>query len=245
MCGSSASSGPAPGQSTRHLYPDVRAFADDLEVVADTLELDRFGVIGLSGGGPYALACAHAMPDRVVAAVVLGGVAPTVGDDTPWRRCRRPDPHLPAPHHPRPFGLGVALDDPARAIRPFGHQGLALYAAIGPEGDKIAFAAPGMEEMFLDDINDAAAKNGLGRRRPTSSCSGAPGGSRWPTIRSRSASGTATRTTSSRWPTPSTCATLVPDAELQVRPGESHLGTLVVGDEALLYGGRPVELSPS
>ena len=26
---------------------------------------------------------------------------------------------------------------------------------------------------------------------------------------------------------------LVPDAELHIRPGESHLGTMVVGDEAL------------
>ena len=38
-------------------------------------------VIGLSGGGPYTLACAAAMPDRVVAAGVLGGVAPIRGAD--------------------------------------------------------------------------------------------------------------------------------------------------------------------
>src|SRR5690349_24305208 len=49
---------PGTGASTRHLYPDVRAFADDLRVVADTLELDRFGCIGLSGGGPFTLAVA-------------------------------------------------------------------------------------------------------------------------------------------------------------------------------------------
>ena len=42
---------------------------------------DRYGVVGLSGGGPYALACAHAQPDRVVAAALLGGVAPARGDE--------------------------------------------------------------------------------------------------------------------------------------------------------------------
>ena len=72
---------PGTGSSTGHLYPDIRAFADDIAVVADELGVDRFGVIGLSGGGPYVLACAEAFPDRVVGAVVLGGVAPTVGDD--------------------------------------------------------------------------------------------------------------------------------------------------------------------
>ena len=38
-------------------------------------------VVGLSGGGPYTLGCAAAMPDRVVAAGVIGGVAPTIGSD--------------------------------------------------------------------------------------------------------------------------------------------------------------------
>ena len=38
-------------------------------------------VVGLSGGGPYTLACAAAMPERVVAAGVVGGVAPAQGPD--------------------------------------------------------------------------------------------------------------------------------------------------------------------
>jgi pimeloyl-ACP methyl ester carboxylesterase len=49
--------------------------------VADTLGIDKMAVIGLSGGGPYTLGCAAAMPDRIVAVGVLGGVSPTVGAD--------------------------------------------------------------------------------------------------------------------------------------------------------------------
>ncbi|EUA42425.1 alpha/beta hydrolase family protein [Mycobacterium xenopi 4042] len=52
------------------------AFADDLRTVADTLGIDKMAVVGLSGGGPYTLACGAAMPERVVAVGVLGGVAP-------------------------------------------------------------------------------------------------------------------------------------------------------------------------
>ena len=96
---------PGIGSSTPYQYDTIFAFADDLRTIADTLGIDKFEVIGLSGGGPYTLACAAAMPDRVVAAGVLGGVAPSVGrtgsaagvDDLgcgrPWskwraRRCR-------------------------------------------------------------------------------------------------------------------------------------------------------------
>src|SRR5881227_3513304 len=72
---------PGIGSSTPYQYDTVFAFADDLRTIADTLGIDKFEVIGLSGGGPYALACAAGMPDRVVAAGVLGGVAPARGAD--------------------------------------------------------------------------------------------------------------------------------------------------------------------
>src|SRR5215472_7867572 len=64
---------PGIGSSTPHRYANIRAFADDLGTIADTLGVDKMEVVGLSGGGPYALACAAALPDRVVAAAVLGG----------------------------------------------------------------------------------------------------------------------------------------------------------------------------
>src|SRR3981081_3237845 len=67
---------PGIGSSTPHQYENVLAFADDLRTAADTLGIDKMAVIGLSGGGPYTLACAAAMPDRIIAAGVLGGVAP-------------------------------------------------------------------------------------------------------------------------------------------------------------------------
>src|SRR6476659_1654760 len=72
---------PGIGSSTPYQYDAVVAFADDLRTIADTLGIDTFEVIGLSGGGPYTLGCAAALPDRVVAAGVLGGVAPVRGAD--------------------------------------------------------------------------------------------------------------------------------------------------------------------
>ncbi|MBO1752767.1 alpha/beta fold hydrolase [Actinotalea sp. BY-33] len=64
-----ATSSPRPGR-------DVASAAADVERVADTLGLDQFAVMGASGGGPHALACAALLPARVTAAVTLAGLAP-------------------------------------------------------------------------------------------------------------------------------------------------------------------------
>jgi pimeloyl-ACP methyl ester carboxylesterase len=44
--------------------------------LADALGVVEFGVVGASGGGPYALACAAVAPSRVTRVVVLAGTAP-------------------------------------------------------------------------------------------------------------------------------------------------------------------------
>lgn len=46
---------------------------DDVADLAGALEIDRFGVVGLSGGGPHAQACAAAMPERVTTAAIVSG----------------------------------------------------------------------------------------------------------------------------------------------------------------------------
>lgn len=47
-----------------------------IESLADHLKLDRFTVIGISGGAPYALACAAALPSRVTKVVEVCGLGP-------------------------------------------------------------------------------------------------------------------------------------------------------------------------
>ncbi|HEV8193426.1 MAG TPA: alpha/beta hydrolase [Ktedonobacterales bacterium] len=49
---------------------------DDVAEVADQLGLDRFAVSGLSGGGPFALACAYKIPERLTACGLISTVAP-------------------------------------------------------------------------------------------------------------------------------------------------------------------------
>lgn len=48
----------------------------DVTQIANHLQLDRFAVLGYSGGGPYALACALELGDRLTAVVTVSGPAP-------------------------------------------------------------------------------------------------------------------------------------------------------------------------
>jgi pimeloyl-ACP methyl ester carboxylesterase len=67
---------PGYGGSTPNPGRDVASAAADVAAVADVLGIDRFAVMGHSGGGPHALACAALLPDRVVAVVSVAALAP-------------------------------------------------------------------------------------------------------------------------------------------------------------------------
>ena len=66
--------------------PD-RSIADvveDVTTIADQLGLAQFGVWGVSGGGPHALACAALLSDRVPAVASLASVAPYGAEGLDW-----------------------------------------------------------------------------------------------------------------------------------------------------------------
>lgn len=65
-----------PGMGLSAFQPGRRLldWPADVVAVADHLHLDRFAVLGVSGGGPYALACASRIPDRLTACGVACGM---------------------------------------------------------------------------------------------------------------------------------------------------------------------------
>lgn len=62
-------SSPSPGRT-------LLDWAADVACVADRLGLAQFHVVGLSGGGPFAAACAYALPDRVLGVALVCPVPP-------------------------------------------------------------------------------------------------------------------------------------------------------------------------
>jgi pimeloyl-ACP methyl ester carboxylesterase len=75
---------PGYGGSDPHPGRIVADAAGDVVAIADALGIDRFAVEGGSGGGPHTLACAALLPDRVVAAASLAGVAPYPAEGLDW-----------------------------------------------------------------------------------------------------------------------------------------------------------------
>jgi pimeloyl-ACP methyl ester carboxylesterase len=72
-----------PGMGLSDFQPGRRIldWPDDVDLVgvvelANALEINRFAVVGVSGGGPYAAACAFKIPDRLTACGIIAGVGP-------------------------------------------------------------------------------------------------------------------------------------------------------------------------
>lgn len=75
-----------PGYADSTRVPD-RSVADlttDVRELAAILGLRRLFVLGWSGGGPHALACAALLPDMVMRAATTGGVAPFDAAGLDW-----------------------------------------------------------------------------------------------------------------------------------------------------------------
>jgi pimeloyl-ACP methyl ester carboxylesterase len=75
---------PGYGGSDRMQGRLVADVAADVQAIADEYRLPRFAVVGRSGGGPHALACAALLPGRVTRAAVLVGLAPRGADGLDW-----------------------------------------------------------------------------------------------------------------------------------------------------------------
>ncbi|TML91398.1 MAG: alpha/beta hydrolase [Actinobacteria bacterium] len=223
---------PGVGASIDHAYRDLRDWAVDVSVVADRLGHERFLVVGLSGGGPYALACAHELPDRVAAVGLMGSLVPTAGDESaagglvalsrPFNRV------LTALRRP----LGRGLWGFVRATNPLAHPLYRGFARLMPEGDRRVLGDPALEAMFVDDLT-------LGGRRQFQAMVndfvliGRPWGFRLADVR-----------VPVRWwhgdsdpfvplEQAQRTAAVLPDCELVVRAGESHLGDFAAADEVL------------
>jgi pimeloyl-ACP methyl ester carboxylesterase len=51
-------------------------WADDIDEFSQTLQLDKFALLGWSAGGPYVLACAFKIPHRLTRVGISGGMCP-------------------------------------------------------------------------------------------------------------------------------------------------------------------------
>lgn len=130
-----------PGYGSSDLHPSRRLLdiGPDLAQLADHLSFDRFAVAGESGGGPWALAAATVIPERLSAVLVAAGVGPPEVGVAGMRRDNR---WLLTVAARAPWLLSVPMAATRRRLRDPGRAA----ALVG----KHLAAAPEIEQQMYD-----------------------------------------------------------------------------------------------
>ena len=151
---------PGTGDSTRYRYQQVIEFVDDFRQVADDLRADRFACVGLSGGGPFVLAVAHEMADRMVCGAVLGGVGPTRGADAILSHTLLLVPAAGLLERvAEPLGQGVSTL--IRHLAPYADTAVDLFFKLQPGDRRAMDDRPLDKRQMTADLIDANHRSGL------------------------------------------------------------------------------------
>jgi pimeloyl-ACP methyl ester carboxylesterase len=140
----------------------VAQWVADLESLVAALGLDRFAVLGVSTGGPYAAACAALLRERVTVAGIASGWPPAKAPKTkPEGRL----PFLPA------LGRNVRLlrrYSLARAAKRLGKDGarfLDRSTRHAPAADRAIFADAAIGRLLVEDMREAFRQGARGPSR--------------------------------------------------------------------------------
>ena len=145
-----------PGMGRSDFQPN-RGFSDwpkDVISLADALGLGQFAVLGNSGGGGYAAACAARIPERLSAAVIVSGG---------WRMdSPEAKNNLPLVNRlvfiladKAPFLLRLLLKMMARSSQGEREKELAQLKKRVPPADYAAFEQPGRIEVLNEMIRES------------------------------------------------------------------------------------------
>lgn len=152
-----------PGYGLSDFMPGrlITDWPADVAAAADLLQIGRFSVAGASGGGPYALACAWGLPDRVSQAAVISGVGPyqVPGITRGMRWQNRAG-----------FQFGSRWPALARALMRSMHRNVAsrpertieaIARAMSP-ADALIVRRPGVRDVLIADITEAFRQGSQG-----------------------------------------------------------------------------------
>lgn len=152
---------PGYADSTRLPGRSVSDIASDVRELAGELGISRLHVLGWSGGGPHALACAALLPDLVAGAATVASVAPFDADGLDWLEGM-------APENLDEFGAAVAgpaeLQVSLEAFAPHiaGATAASIADALGelvPEVDRAALTGDFAE--FIAALSRDGVRTGI------------------------------------------------------------------------------------
>lgn len=144
---------PGYGLSDPEPNRTLLGWADDVQQLMDNLDIRSCALAGFSGGGPFAAACAIAMPERVTRLSLISSLAPL---DNPYG--------TEGMNEQSQAMFGLARSDPegfAAQIQSLVTDSEALFQIMTaglPRPDTDLFALPGISAMYRADMAAAAAQ---------------------------------------------------------------------------------------
>jgi pimeloyl-ACP methyl ester carboxylesterase len=145
-----------PGMGLSDFQPKrtLLDWPSDLLELADHLNLEKFIVEGISGGGPYAAVCAFKIPDRLLSCGIIAGMGPIEMTTKGMKRSNRILFFL-VRRIPLIFNLLMEremkeLNNPEKAKK-------SMEKAIKnlPEPDQIVMKDPNFLELFIEESKEA------------------------------------------------------------------------------------------
>lgn len=146
-----------PGMGRSDFQPNraLLDFPKDLLALADHLNIRRFSILAYSLGGPYGLACAYAIPERLTKVGIVSGAALFTEPELITNINEGTRKFLTMPRE-KPFlsrlFLWMMLDVMPR-IAP--KQFIAGAAAVLPEADRAVVSDPKIQKGFVNAVREA------------------------------------------------------------------------------------------
>ncbi|WP_291524401.1 alpha/beta hydrolase [Acidithiobacillus sp.] len=152
---------PGYGESDRQPGLTMTEVAAMGEVLVSRLGLDAFQVLGFSGGGPYALACAYAMPERVRCVHLAGSPGPAELPEI-WSAFRLQDHVLFTLVRRAPWLLRALLRLRMAGVQRRPERFVAQFAAKMGASDWSLLSAPDVLAKLCEDLRGALRQGTAG-----------------------------------------------------------------------------------
>jgi pimeloyl-ACP methyl ester carboxylesterase len=132
----------------------ITGWPTDVAQLADALGIERFAVGGISGGGPYALACAWAIPERLTATAVISGVGP-MGSGGTNEGMSLQNRIIFGISRISPLTARIPMFLMEQMVRRMPDRATDQMMKAMPEPDRKVLEQPGVKEMFKEDAVEA------------------------------------------------------------------------------------------
>lgn len=149
-----ASDRPGFGLSDFQPNRQILDWPEDVGFLADHLQINKFTVLGLSGGAPYALACAYKIPERLTSVGIISGVGPSDVPDAE-RGVSEENQRMIRIAGFAPLVLTIILKRVASQRRKKPEGAFAKLLDSLPEIDRIALSRPDISLKAMDASADS------------------------------------------------------------------------------------------